>query len=171
MCHISDKKRKNEIISNILFDNKSCIAFCVRIERHMIIEEIKEKRKIIRKNISKGKILFHYHNIVFYMLKKHIEIFLHKHNCVLSDISFECDSDCQNLIQDCHLRHSDRGIAHMMSDIVAWSNNKGKEPKGVIVLDFTKKIRKEISRWKSNSFFASQMMFSSVSTDSQQLFQ
>ena len=60
-------------------------------------------------------------------------------------VVFQCDSDCVNFAKDVGLRYAHAGQVHEnriyeLADIIAWMNNKGKEPKNVVVLDVTKKI-------------------------------
>ena len=64
-----------------------------------------------------------------------IATFLARHNHALSDVVFQCDSDCCDFIKVNGLRHDNAGNAYRLADIVAWSNNKNKEPRGVKSLD------------------------------------
>ena len=67
-----------------------------------------------------------------------IATFLARHNHALSDVVFQCDSDCDAIaaiIKVNGLRHDNAGNAYRLADIVAWSNNKNKEPRGVKSLD------------------------------------
>ena len=101
----------------ITFDNKKCIAFCVHLDRNDLIQEIQNLRRLKRKNIQMTKILRTYY-LLLEELRVPLILFLNKHNCVLSNVVFQCDSDCRNIIKDMGLNYSDPKYAHMLSDIV-----------------------------------------------------
>ena len=90
------------------------------------------------------KIFRTYHYLLLEELRDTLILFLNKHNYALSDIVFQCDSDCRNIIRDMGLHYSDPKYAHMLSDIVAWFNNKNSEPKGVISVNLTTVIKDKL---------------------------
>ena len=142
MSTIKNKKDQLKIIRQLNFDNKEIIAFCIRIEKDKVIKKIKEMKK--NKNIGHQKIMRVYNHLLMYHLREKITLFLNKHNYSMSEVIFQCDSDCVNFVKDNNLRHTHAGDAHMLADIVAWGNNRNKEPKGVISIDLTKVIENEM---------------------------
>ena len=64
----------------------------------------------------------------------------------LSDVVFQCDHDCVGFAKDNGLRYSKKGDMHTLSDIVAWANNKNREPKGVISMDLTTLLEVELKK-------------------------
>ena len=106
-------------------------SFCIRLDKDAIVKEISARKKLghrhPRKNIFRA-----YGCLLCKYMHERITTFLAKHNHALSDVAFQCDSDCRDFIKVNGLRHDDIGNAHGLSDIVAWSNNKNKEPEGQI---------------------------------------
>ena len=69
-----------------------------------------------------------------------------KHDCDLHNVYFECDSDCRTFAKDAGLKYKDPGYVHILSDIVAWSNNRRYEPDGTITMDLTSRINNKLNR-------------------------
>ena len=122
------------------------IAFCLKLDKDNIINAVIEKSEKKRSNISHSKIFSKYNRLLLNQIRDEIIQFIKRHNCELHDVSFECDSDCRAFAKDTGLKHKDRGHVHVLSDLVAWSNNKGDEPDGVIPIDLTSKIEEELNR-------------------------
>ena len=141
---IRKNKEQKELLEKIIFDNHNNMALCLYINRNPIMNKVKNMRKIKRKRISEIKILRTYHYLLFQSIRDKIELFLTSHNVSITDIVFQCDSDCRNLIRDCGLKYSDEGIAHQISDVVAWANNKQQDPSGVISLDLSEELEKKL---------------------------
>ena len=78
-----------------------------------------------------------------YCLLEKIKAFVTKHGNALSDVVFQCDSNCGRFAKDGGLNHKDADDAHMLADIVAWANNKNKEPAGAISMDLKKAIEEK----------------------------
>ena len=146
MVKIKDKDRQDEIISKLIFNNKDNISFCVRIDRDVIIKKIKKLKIVKGKKITKIQIFRTYHYVLLKQLREKIEKFLINHNFAITDIVFQCDGDCRRFLKDNGLQHADEGDAYMLSDIVAWANNRGKEPDGVITINLTDMIERELKR-------------------------
>ena len=146
--HMSNIMTKDHdaIISKLKFDNRQNIAFCIRINRDQIIRNVKKLSKIKHKNISNGKIYRTYDYLLFQELREMILGFLIKHKYGLSDIIFECDSDCIRFVKSSGLKPTNAGDAHMLADIVAWANNRSIEPDGVITLDLAKVIEPKMMK-------------------------
>lgn len=90
---------------------------------------------IKRKKISLGKIYRSYHHRLLASTKKDISSFLIAHNYSIHDINFQCDSDCRGFLRDVGLHYDDLGIAHQLSDVVAWANRRNMPLGGVNELD------------------------------------
>lgn len=144
MRNIKDKKRQKRIISKTYFDNEQTFAICVKIDRKKIINNIKNKRKVKHQNIPTSKIISKYNKLVMHYMEKRIMTFLNNNGYTLSDIIFQCDQDCLKFAKDNGLRHTDTDSTHILADIVAWANNRGIEPDGVVVLDIVDKVEAEL---------------------------
>ncbi len=141
MNRIENKKNQDQIISALRFHNQTVIAFCIQIDKYRILNKI----NIRKKNTSKKKILQIYNQTIFKQLREKILDFLYRHNYSLDDIVFQCDSDCKDFAKDVGLKYEERkGNAFYLSDIIAWANNKNKEPKGVMEIDLTKIIETKL---------------------------
>ena len=144
MDDIRRKRRKGIILDGIVLDGSESVAFCVRIDRDPIISRIKQMRR--SKKTSEGRIRKAYHQILFHMLKDRMEGFALRHGMPVSDVAFQCDSDCRNFIRDAGLKRDPVGDAHAIADIVAWANNKGAEPSGVIQMNLSSELEERLVR-------------------------
>ena len=142
MDDIRRKRRKNTTLDGVVFDGNESIALCVRIDRDPIISRVKQMRR--SRKTSEGKIRKAYHQILFHMIKDRMEGFALRHGVLVTDMSFQCDSDCRNFIRDVGLKQDPAGDAHAIADIVAWANNKGTEPSGVIPLDMSSRLEERL---------------------------
>ena len=145
MSMIKNKKTQDEIVSMLKFDDREITAFCIRLDKVEIINTIQNMRKIKSKNVSGRKIIEMYNRLLLRYTRDRIEEFPSKHGYALSEVVFQSDSDCMNFLKDNGLRHS--GVAHILSDIVAWANNKSKEPEGAIQINPTDKIQERL-KWE-----------------------
>lgn len=141
---IQNKQRKDFILSTIKFDGKEGIAFCVRLDRDIILAEIKNKNP--KRNISRSRIMYNFNYTLMNQMREQIDSFLIKHGHELSDIILQCDSDCQDFAKNNGLCYTDQGDAHTLADIVAWANNRNKEPEGVIPLDLREEITTKMKK-------------------------
>lgn len=118
---------------------------CIRLDKDAII-----KRTAARKKSGHGHPKKNIFRAYDYLLCKHIReitiAFLVKHDQTLSDIVFQCYSDCRDFIKINALRHDNVGDAYMLADMVAWPNNKDKEPLGVKSLDLRVMIDAELKK-------------------------
>ncbi len=138
------KRSKQTIIKNLKFDKKNSIAFCVRIERKAIINKIKSRRLAKYKRMSGGKLFAMFEKILFKYLRHEIEKFTLMYGFGATEIIVECDNDSIVFARTWGVKHIKPSIAHLISDIVAWCNNKNKSVKGVIELDLTKLIQEAL---------------------------
>lgn len=144
MNQISDKKTRDLIISKLNFKDRTCLVFCIRIDRDNIVKQVQSMRKTKRRNISKAKITHTYNHILWKQLEDKITNFPSIHHFTLQNVIFQCDDDCRKFIKDNSLTDGDPKDAHMLSDIVAWANNRGREPDGVISLDLRHEIKVQL---------------------------
>lgn len=140
MSMIKSKNIKDRIISEVIFDGRESIAFCIRIDMKHILEPIKSRRTTQRRT-GQSRIYRIYYRAVIYLVRKHIENFLASHRYAIHDIYFQCDDDCRNMIKYNGLKHDEPGSAHDLADIVAWANNRCMEPEGVVSIDLTGAIK------------------------------
>ncbi len=138
------KYNRKTLVSKLKFNNNESIAFCIRIDKKTIIDKLKNNLRKKHYSISIGKLFHAYNYLILHRIRDQITEFTHKHNTSLSEINFQCDYDCKNFAKDNGLRYTKEGNAHMLSDLVAWSNNKGFEPDGVVAMDITQYLEKEL---------------------------
>ena len=139
--HTAKQNRiRNDLISKIKFNGKENIGFCIRLDKDKIVDDVKKKVDSSRY----GAIYRRYNHLLFQFMRESISDFLVKHKTELSEISFQCDADCQGFITDNNLCSCEQESVHVLADLVAWSNNKEKTLDGVIDLDSRNWIKKEL---------------------------
>ncbi len=138
----SDKQ--NAIISKLRFDGKNNIAFCIRIDRNIITNKIRNMRRIKKKNILNEKIFYACNLAVSRYIIERLQRFVLEHGQSLEDVIFQCDGDCIRFAKDVNLKYSYKGSAYDLSDVVAWCNNHGLEPKGVVTLDIRNDVKSKL---------------------------
>lgn len=126
---------RDRILSNLNFDDRGCIAFCIRIERNATFRRLKIKNEPKRFSPTQKKLFHAYHYRHFKTVRDRLEEFLSKHGYALTCLAVECDHDCKDFVSDIGLRSNMPGLAHKVADAIAWANNKGEEPQGVISID------------------------------------
>ena len=133
MSQMANKKKQKDIVSKIKFDGKNSIAFCIKINHN--INKIIDMNIIQKKRISRGKIFREHSRLLLFSIRDSLEKFSLMHNCPLTDIPFQCDNDCRGFTKDTGLPYDDPGIAHELSDFVAWNNKNHIVIDGVVELD------------------------------------
>lgn len=144
MNRIKSRKAQKRIVSEINFDGKESIAFCVLLDRNAVIEQTKQKGST--QYHTKMKIYRVYNRVLMYHIQKKIEGFLTKHGNTVHDIVWQCDADCRNIVKENGLKYGNAGSAYHLADVVAWANNRSMEPRGVIPLDFTDRIKEVLAK-------------------------
>ena len=139
MTRISNLDRQH-VVSRIKFDSTNTSTLCVKLDRENIVKEIRGKKRNRKKQLEKGKVLRTYNRVVMQVVTKELNRFLVKHGSSTSDIVIQCDSDCVCFAKAAALKHERKGIAHTLSDYVAWFNGKNKNFKNVKEIDVTKEI-------------------------------
>ena len=138
---VKQNKTRSDLASKIRFNGKENIGFCIRLDRREIISDVKEKTD------SKYAVIYQrYNRLLLKFMREKINEFLIMHKAELSKVGFQCDADCNGFISDNNLCSRNQEFVHTLADLVAWSNNRGKEPNGVIYLDPREWIRKELNR-------------------------
>jgi len=143
MNRIKSGATQKRIVSEMSFDGKESIALCMLIDRNAVMEQTKQKRSAQH---HKKKIYRVYNRAVVYHMQKKIGEFLTRHGSTVHDVVWQCDGDCRNIVRENGLRHGNTGSAYHLADVVAWANNRGMEPRGVIPLDLTDRIRAELAK-------------------------
>ena len=80
------------------------------------------------------------------MIKDRMESFAFRNGVTLTDVHFQCDSDCENFIHDIGLKTDQEGSAYVIADHIAGANNVGLEPRGVFSLDLVSELSDELLR-------------------------
>ncbi len=91
---------RSNITSALKFDGKKITGFCIRIDRDDIIAKFKNKKSKNKKQSKSKKNFQTYNRVLFHEIRKNIEAFAYSHNNIISDIVFECDSDCVDFLKD-----------------------------------------------------------------------
>jgi len=144
MNRIKSGATQKRVASEIGFDGKESTAFCVLIDRKAVIRQTKQRGMTQR--YARKKAYRVYNRAVAYHMQKMIGEFLTRHGSTVHDVVWQCDGDCRNIVRENGLRHGNAGSAYHLADVVAWANNHGMEPRGVIRLDFTDRIRAELAK-------------------------
>lgn len=141
-----DKSRahRSAIASKIEFDSDEIIALCVKIDKIRIINQIKKKIRKRRKYFETKKIWRAYDCQLFAEMREKITLFVTRHGCAIDDVRFQCDADCRNFIKSNGLQHAGEGDAYALSDIIAWANNRGLEPRGTCSVDLMQILEKKL---------------------------
>ena len=129
-------------MSQIFFDRTNFLVLCLKIERNKIVAEFINSNK--NKNELKSELISIFNKQLFSLIQNKINDFLFQHNYGLSDVCFECDSDCIGFAKDNNLNHIQKGDAHSIADNVAWGNRRNMEPDGTISIDLTNEIRRSV---------------------------
>jgi len=127
------KKQRNDVISNMRIDGTDITALCIKTNRD--IGKIANRLNRRRKRISIRKIYYTYNHLLLSSIRNNIDKFLMAHDCHLNEIQIECDSDCIRFVKDAGLHNVEPGIAHELSDIVAWANSHSIQIPRVVELD------------------------------------
>ena len=145
MRMITDKDKQNEIISKLQFDRDKVIAFCVQLDKDDIVAKTQEAKKT-RHRYSRKRIYRTYDHLLYTHIQEKIKAFAVKHHHDIDEILFQCDQDCLDFVKSNGLKFDRPGSTHMLADIVAWSNNRGKEPIGVESVDLRALLKVELGR-------------------------
>ena len=140
------KPNRKIFSSRLRFDDDECIAFCIRIEKKAILDNFKKAVRKRHSQISMGKIIYSCDYLILRQLREKLTEFTNRQRIPLSDVPFQCDSDCKNFIKINGLHPVEPKNAYILSDLVAWSNNRGKEPGGVIFMDLRNVLEEELGR-------------------------
>lgn len=141
MNTIHDKKVREGIISKLNFDGKECIAFCYRLDLDTTIRHARSRRT---KNIRTDRMFTACYYVIWMHIQDQIKAFLQSHRCDIHNVVFQCDGDSEIFLKTVGLKRAYKGQAHSLSDAVAWANNNGKEPRGVISQNLTKVIDRQV---------------------------
>jgi len=94
--------------------------------------------------MSRGKLFAMFEKILFKYLRHEIEKFTLMYGLGATDIAVECDNDSIVFAKTWGVKHINPSNVHLISDVVAWCNNKNKSIKGVIELDLTGLIQQAL---------------------------
>ena len=127
---------KNSIVAKAEFDRKNLMGICLRLEKKRTFSKLQEHSKKHRFT-NRKKLSRTYHALVWRLLRDPVEQFLQPHNYEAHRLDIQCDADCRNFVTDCGWRSAEPGPAHALADVLAWGNSHGREPKGIVSLDFS----------------------------------
>ena len=137
MNRVRGRDAKNAVIDAVTFDGRNRMGLCIRLEKKRTFSRIQGAMKREREFASSKKLSRAYHALMRNHLREPLEQFLRQHNCEAHRLDFQCDYDCSRFVDDCGWRRSRPGSAHALADILAWSNNRGREPRGAVRLDLS----------------------------------
>ena len=139
---VKNNKIRSNLSSKLKFNGIENIGFCIRLDRDEIIDNIKDRVHSSRHVAAYRR----YNHLLFQFMHERVSQFATSHGVELSKIIFQHDADCQAFIKDNNLIPCKKEYIHILADLVAWSNNNGEEPKGVIPLDSRSWIRKRLNK-------------------------
>ena len=143
-----DKRRMRSLLSPYLdFSNNQSLVFCYKIDRDTVLPEIFANKKKKKKFTSPDHLFQAFDSVIYNRhMRNKIEIFLSSHKLELREVTFECDGDSDDFAKHVGLEYSlTEGEAYVISDVVAWLNNRGKEPQGTVSSDLTRQLRNYLS--------------------------
>ena len=126
------------------FDGREITALCIMLDRDKTINAIQNMRRARSKNISTVTLIKMHNRLLLHSVRNRIAEFLSQHGHELSSTAFQCDSDWVNFLKDDCLHRTSAGDVHMLSCIVAWANNRNREPEGVISVNPAAMIRRKL---------------------------
>ena len=138
------KENRKSILATFEFNSPGCLALCVKIERNKLLHVVERKSKTNASNLRTNKILYAYHKAVWSSVRGSIQDFINQHKQDFGDVVFESDGDCIAFLKDVAIKRTTPSHAHMIADAIAWANNAGKAPKGVVEIDATDQIAKAL---------------------------
>lgn len=141
-----DGQQQKRIIDELVFDDNELIAFCIRLDRDRIIQQVIDSRRIRRKNIPHGNILRTFNRIVMQGIRSDLNACLLKHDQEISQFQIECEHDCLPFARSAHLQPIPPSKARAVADRVAWCNNKIGKLATVREIDFVSEIPEKMIR-------------------------
>lgn len=120
-----------------------------RIKQYQSTKFIKTAKSAKEKNghrYPKKRIYRAYDHILYRRIKDTFKIFSKQYNDDVDKIIFQCDNGCRDFIKNNGLTCGTPDDAHMLADIVAWSNNREIEPDGVQLAHLADPIKKELEK-------------------------
>ena len=137
---------RSAIASRLAFDDHEIMAICAKIDSVKIVDQVKKKIRKRRRYFEPEKIWIEYNRFLLSAIRDRIESFAYKHGHAIGDVPFQCDADCKKFIKDNGLQHAEQGGAYRLSDVVAWYNNRGFEPRGAHSLNLAKTLEDKLER-------------------------
>lgn len=145
MRRIRSRVKRNVVVSKLRFDSSTTMALCIWLDKDSTVRRIRKWKKIGHRYPT-SRIVRTYDYILYRYIQDKTAAFFAKHGCVVSETAFQCDSDCKDFVKSNGLERGDPGDAHMLADIVAWSNNNGREPAGVSSVDLRDYLESELRK-------------------------
>ena len=140
------KENRKFILATFKFDTPECLALCITIDRKKLLQIAERRVKTGASNLRTNKILYAYNKAAWRSVSGHVEDFIKQHKQDFGDAVFESDGDCIAFLKDVGFKRTAPSYAHMFADAIAWANNAGKAPKGVIEIDATGQIAKALRK-------------------------
>lgn len=145
MATIRPRKIQKNIISALRINKRNMLVFCIKRDISLL-DKLFKVQKSIHSNIYRRRISKMINYMTFMEIRPRIVNYLAARGCSLTDVIFQCDSDCVMFLKQNSLRTAARGDAYIVSDIVAWANNRGLAPNGVVEIDMTKTLKDKMLR-------------------------
>lgn len=146
MSAIRNRRDKMNVLYNVSFDSDKIKAFCITIERKQILDSIRRTQSRRANRRPPGLLLYHYNRVLFGFLRPRILNYLQLHGYMMSDITFQCDSDCSKFAKDNSLKTTHPDSAHSVADIVGWGNHCEMPPEGVVELNFVSDVHARLRK-------------------------
>ena len=114
----------------------------VYTEPNKIIAEFINSNK--NKKEIQSELICIFNQQLFRLIRNKINDFLLQHHYELTDVCFECDSDCIGFVKDNSLSHANTKSTHSIADAVAWGNRRNIELDGTISINLTNEIHRSV---------------------------
>ena len=147
IIHMSDIKNKQDqdaIFSKLNFIGKTITASCIRIDRQETIDLTLDSKPMLRNPFARDRIYSQFNSLLRQELMRPTQKFLLERRHTIDEVVCQCDQDCRPLAKIIGFKLQHKGVVHMLADIVAWFNNRGKEPAGVKQIDSAGTLRAKL---------------------------
>ncbi|MGH2612084.1 MAG: hypothetical protein ACRDFB_03420 [Rhabdochlamydiaceae bacterium] len=145
MSKLEEVDRK-KVTDNLEFRDGERFAFSLMVEKIKTVHSTHERMKKTDPLYDIGVIFQHFDTQLFDRIKSKILTILEKHGVDKKQLVVECENDMSKTIRIWGMNAGEMGKAYELSDAVAWCCNKGKNVKGIIKIELSKDLRKQMEK-------------------------
>lgn len=135
---------KDRVIDALVFTRNDLSAFCFRVDRQEIVNEV-YSRINRRKNFRRKLYIYSKFDEIFLKcFRDELQELCARNGVELAKLGVECDADMEKTVKRWNMMPLDEGIAHEIADAVSWCNMHGVDLPGCLERDFVETIRKKL---------------------------